>query len=498
MMRTHNVWILVFLAALGCGRLFGTCRAADRPNILFIASDDLRPELGCYGVKHIKSPNIDRLAARGTVFLRAYCQQAVCSPSRTSLMTGLRPDSTKVYDLTTHFRKFCPDVVTLGQNFKNQGYYCVSMGKIYHGGLDDPPTWSEPARKPRNGAGYVSRENTQLIARKRAEGRRQGLKGRALSRKAHGAPYERGEVADNEYFDGALAELGVATMRELKKKHEPFFLAVGFHKPHLPFNSPAKYWAMYPYDKVRLPENPFPPKGVTPFSLTNWGELRAYEGIPKKGDLTEQQTRILRRAYYACVSFTDANIGMLLDGLDENELTENTIVVLWGDHGWKLGEHDSWCKHTNFELDTHAPLIIRAPGQKAPGGTTRALVEFVGIYPTLCELAGIKTPWHLEGASFAKYLDEPDAPSPPAAFSQYPRGRVMGYSIRTDRYRLTVWKDKKTGAVKATELYDHVEDPAENVNLAAAPGHQAVIAKLRKQLESQVAKPSYQKRLADR
>jgi len=324
------------------------------------------------------------------------------------------------------------------------------------------------------------------------------LKGRELSRKAHGAPYERGEVADNEYFDGSLAELGVATMRELKKKHEPFFLAVGFHKPHLPFNSPAKYWAMYPYDKVRLPENPFPPKGVTPFSLTNWGELRAYEGIPKKGDLTEQQTRILRRAYYACVSFTDANIGMLLDGLDENELTENTIVVLWGDHGWKLGEHDSWCKHTNFELDTHAPLIIRAPGQKAPGGTTRALVEFVGIYPTVCELAGIKTPWHLEGASFAKYLDEPDAPSPPAAFSQYPRGRVMGYSIRTDRYRLTVWKDKKTGAVKATELYDHVEDPAENVNLAAAPGHQAVIAKLRKQLESQIAKPSYQKRLADR
>lgn len=497
-MKTGNR-LCAFLLVVTCLACLTTlCCASDRPNVLFIASDDLRPELGCYGVKEIKSPNIDRLAATGTVFLRAYCQQAVCSPSRTSLMTGLRPDSTKIYDLNTHFRKFCPDVVTLGQSFKDQGYYCVSMGKIYHGGLDDLPTWSEPARKPKNGAGYVDKKNTQMVARKRAEGRSKGLRGKDLSRASHGEPFERGEVADNKYFDGSLAELGVAALQELKKKDQPFFLAVGFHKPHLPFNAPAKYWEMYARDKIRLADNPFPPKNVTPFSLTNWGELRAYEGMPSKDDLTEEQARTLRHAYYACVSFTDANIGKLLDELDRSGLAKNTIVVLWGDHGWKLGEHNSWCKHTNFEMDAHAPLIIRVPGQKAPGGKTKALVEFVGIFPTLCDLAGIKTPWHTEGTSFAKYLDTPDAPGPTAAFSQYPRGSVMGYSMRTDRYRFTLWKNKKTGAVTASELYDHVIDPEENDNIAASPENQTLVVALQKTLDAQITKPTYQQRLKDR
>ncbi len=496
-MKIRSLWLLVALIGPACST--STCFAAARPNVLFIAADDLRPELGCYGAEHMKSPNIDRLAATGTVFLRAYCQQAVCSPSRTSLMTGLRPDSTHVYDLQTHFRKFAPDVVTLGQHFKNNGYDCISMGKIYHGGLDDAPTWSEPARRPRKGSGYVTEKNKQLVARKRAAGKRQGLKGKDLSRKARGAPYERGDVEDSEYYDGALAELGVATLRELKDSQQPFFLAVGFHKPHLPFNSPAKYWELYDHDKIQLADNPFPPKGVTPYSLTKWGELRAYDGIPKKGDLTEEQARTLRHAYYACVSFTDANVGKLLDALEQLGLADNTIVVLWGDHGWKLGEHNSWCKHTNFELDTHAPLIIRAPGQKAAGSKTDALVEFVGIFPTLCDLAGIDKPWHLEGNSFTKYLDAPDAPGPRAALSQYPRGRgVMGYSIRTDRYRLTVWKDRKTGEVKAKELYDQVKDPEENKNVAGTPEYQATVTELQTQLENRFSVPTYQQQLEQR
>jgi iduronate 2-sulfatase len=221
---------------------------------------------------------------------------------------------------------------------------------------------------------------------------------------------------------------------------------------------------------------------VTPYSLTTWGEMRAYDGIPAKGDLTEDQARQLKHGYYACVSFTDANVGKLLDELDRLGLADNTIVVLWGDHGWKLGEHNSWCKHTNFENDANAPLIIRAPGQKSPGGKTRALVEFVDIYPTLCDLAGLERPAHLEGTSAAPLLDDPQQPWKPAAFSQYPRGSVMGYSMRTDRYRFTAWKNRKTGQVEALELYDHETDPAENENVAGDADKAELVERLMQQL----------------
>ncbi|EAQ77833.1 iduronate-2-sulfatase [Blastopirellula marina DSM 3645] len=466
--------------------------AADRqPNVLFIAVDDLRTELGCYGASQIHSPNIDRLAAAGTVFTRAYCQQAVCSPSRTSLMTGLRPDSTKVYDLVTHFRKNVPDVVTLGQHFKQNGYYSVSMGKIYHGGYDDPPTWSEPARKPQGGAGYVLAENLQTITDKRNAARAKGLRGVQLSRAARGPATEMADVADNAYADGAVADLAVKSLRELSQRDEPFFLAVGFVKPHLPFNAPKKYWDMYDPAKIELAANPYPPKNVTPYSLTSWGEMRVYDGIPKQGDLSPEKARELKHGYYACISYTDANVGKLLDELDKLKLTDETIVVLWGDHGWKLGEHNSWCKHTNFEDDANAPLIIRAPGQKSPGAKSTALVEFVDIYPTLCELAALPLPQHLEGTSAAPLLDQPDAAWKTAAFSQYPRRQIMGYTMKTDRYRFTAWKNKKSGKVVATELYDHQVDPAENVNVAGLTENAELIVQLQKQLDAgwQAAKP---------
>ncbi|MEX2112276.1 MAG: sulfatase, partial [Pirellulales bacterium] len=321
--------------------------AAERPNVLFIAVDDLRTELSCYSATHIHSPNIDRLAAGGTTFLRAYCQQAVCSPSRSSLMTGLRPDSTKVYDLVTHFRAAVPDVVTLGQHFKNNGYHTVSMGKIYHGGYDDPPTWSEPARRPVGGEGYVTAENKRLIERRRDEARQRGLRGKAAGRAARGTPTEAADVADDAYTDGAIAELGMATLRELQSKDQPFFLAVGFVKPHLPFNAPKRYWNLYDPARIELASNPFPPRGATEYSLTTWGELRRYAGIPDRGPLSDEQTRQLKHGYYAALSFTDANVGKLLGELERLGLLENTIVILWGDHGWKLGEHGGWCKHTN-------------------------------------------------------------------------------------------------------------------------------------------------------
>ena len=472
---------------LSLGLMLGTVmnmHAAEKPNVLFIAIDDLRPELNCYGADHIQSPNIDRLARSGTTFMRAYCQQAVCSPSRTSLMTGLRPDSTGVFDLNTHFRTHVPNVVTLGQHFKQHGYHSVSMGKIYHGGFDDMPTWSEPPRRPRGGEGYVTEANRELLAQRRKVAKQKNLTGKAFSRAVRGSAVEMGDVPDNAYTDGAIADLGVATLAELSSRKEPFFLAVGFLKPHLPFNAPKKYWDLYDPAKIELAENNYPPKNATQYSLTDFGEIRVYGGIPAKGALSPETARELRHAYYACVSYVDANVGKLLDELDRLKIADNTIVVLWGDHGWKLGEHASWCKHTNFEDDAHAPLIVRAPGQQAAGGKTKALVEFVDIYPTLCELAKLPLPKHLEGTSMVPLLDSPEKSWKTAAISQYPRGPVMGYSMRTDRYRFVSWKDTKSGKVMATELYDHQIDPAENNNVAGEKSNAELVSQLQQQLDA--------------
>jgi arylsulfatase A-like enzyme len=456
-------------------------KTASKPNILFFAVDDLRPEIACFGAKHIHSPNLDRLAERGTVFLNAHCQQAVCSPSRTSLMTGLRPDSTRVWDLETHFRDHVPDVVTVSQHFKDNGYHAVSMGKIYHGGYDDVLSWSETARKPAKGSSrYVLPENLKLIREKNKAARAKGLKGKTLSRASRGPATEMADVPDAKYTDGAIAVRAVETLRELKKKEEPFFLAVGFLNPHLPFNSPKKYWNLYDRDKIELAPNPFYPKNAYEKALSrNFGEIRVYEGIPEKGPIPDDQALTLKHGYYAAVSFIDACVGKVLNELEQLGLAENTVVVLWGDHGWKLGEHGAWCKHSNVRNDTYAPIILAAPGQKSPGGKTDAPVEFVDIYPTLCDLAGLDKPAHLEGDSFAPLLDKPDRPWKRAAFSQYPRGNIMGYSMTAENHRLTLWVERdNTEKVVFTELYDQNRDPQENENVAGNPEYASVLEKL--------------------
>ena len=440
--------------------------ARSQPNVLFIAVDDLRPELRCFGCKHIHSPNLDKLASRGTVFLNAHCQQAVCSPSRTSLMTGLRPDSTKVWDLNTHFRDHVPDVVTVSQHFKDHGYRSISMGKIYHGGFDDALSWSEPALKPGTGSRYVLEKNITRMDEKKRAAREKGLKGKDLSRASRGPPTELAEVKDEKYSDGALAALAVQTIQQLSNTDQPFFLAVGFQNPHLPFNSPKHYWELYEPQAIDLATNPFVPKNSYSKALTTFGELRNYEGIPAKGPLDKETSKKLRHGYYAAVSFIDACIGRVLRGLEESGLSENTIVVVWGDHGWKLGEHGCWCKHTNVQLDTRSPLIMVAPQQKSAGQAIASPVEFVDIYPTLCDLAGFEKPGHLEGDSFAELLQNPSGPRKRAAFSQYPRGNIMGYSMTTDRFRYTEWVDqKKDNEVVFAELYDHQDDPQENENV---------------------------------
>jgi len=464
--------------------------AGKRPNVLFIAVDDLKPELNCYGATHIKSPNLDRLAATGMMFTRAYCQQAVCSPSRTSLMTGLRPDSARVYDLTTHFRKNVPDVVTLPEHFSRNGYATISMGKIYHGGLDDKASWNTPTPKVAGGS-YVSAEVRAYQAARRQEGQKKGLKGVRLYNYTAGPPVECADVPDDAYRDGGLAAAAVTALGTLNRKQQPFFLAVGFLKPHLPFAAPKRYWDMYRRDELVLADNPDAPRNAPRIAMHTFGELRSYQGMPKKGMLSDDQARELVHGYYACVSFVDAQIGKVLDELDRLGLRNNTLVVVWGDHGWHLGDHGLWCKHTNFESAARAPMLVRVPGTSSAGAACHALTEFVDIYPSLCELAGLPVPAHVEGTSFAPLIRDPQRPWKQAAFSQYPRGSVMGYSMRTDRYRYTEWI-RKGGEVEAVELYDHENDPAENLSLAPLPEHGDLVKRLGEQLHRgwRAARPS--------
>ena len=513
------------LLALLCLLGVAPARAADatpqRPNVLFLVVDDLRPELGCYGKDYIKSPNIDGLAKQGIVFNRAYCQQAVCSPSRSSVMTGTRPDTTHVWDLVTHFRAALPEVVTLGQQFKNNGYFVQGMGKIYHGSLDDPATWSVPWQTPKAPvyalpadialAGGDNAEPTDedgpdntgadpksyTVPKNKATGKgtvasapasekkpKTGKKAKVGSKaNSRGPIYECADVPDNTFEDGKVADLAVKTLGEISQKTEPFFLAVGFRKPHLPWVAPKKYWDLYDPAKIDLAPNPYLPKDAPSYAINpNDGEPRSYKGIPASGHVPDEIARTLKQAYFAGVSYTDAQIGRVLAELDRLGLRKNTIVILWGDHGWKLGEHDAWGKHTNVENDTNAPLILSAPGRKAAGAHSDALVEFVDMYPTLCDLAGLPLPGHLEGTSLKPLLDDPQRPWKSAAFSQYPRnqlGGVMGYSMRTDRYRFTVWVGREDHTkIEAMELYDHQSDPQENVNVAKLPANAALVERL--------------------
>ncbi len=501
-MISRRQFLRAGIAAAACALVpsaLATLAGAEKRklNVLFIAVDDLRPELGCYGVKDMKTPNIDALAARGTLFERAYCQQAVCSPSRTSLLTGLRPDTTRIYDLQTHFRLTIPNAVTLPEYFKQHGYHTQGLSKIFHGGLDDPQSWSVPHWKPKTPQ-YASAGIRDDIAKrlKEAQTQSEDVTAHVLQRdpktgiplkvarpkiRVNGPPWECADVPDNALIDGATADHAIEVMRQIKDK--PFFLAVGFLKPHLPFVAPKKYFDEYPLDKVKLADNPHPPKDCTEFSLAHWGELRNYKGMPKKGDMPDKEARELRRAYYAAASFTDAQIGRVIGELDKLGLRDNTVIVLWGDHGWQLGEHSEWCKHTNFEVATHAPLIISAPGMK-PGVQTTRFAEFVDIYPTLCDLCGLPAPKELEGTSLKPLMADPKRPWKSAAFSQYPRpGNIMGHSIRTDRYRYAEWAEPGKEPA-ARELYDHKLDPEENVNTADLPASKAVVAELSRKLKA--------------
>jgi iduronate 2-sulfatase len=492
-----------------------------KPNILFIAVDDLKPILGCYGDKLVKTPNIDRLAKRGTVFKTNYCQQAVSGPTRASLMTGMRPDFTGVWDLATKMRDVNPDILSMPQYFISQGYQTAGIGKIYDNRcVDDDldkPSWSIPYYKgsdkyfPKSTgkpeSGYQLPETKALFAKYRAEGQGKGLKGTELNdyiAKLIKPSVECADVPDNAYNDGANVLYAKDILAELSKGGKPFFFAVGFIKPHLPFVAPKKYWDLYKREEMPLAPFREKAKNSPEIGYHTAAELNAYSDIPPIASFSDQKVGMdlpvdkqkeLIHGYYAATSYTDAQVGILLNTLDSLGLSDNTIIVLWGDHGWHLGDHNLWCKHTNFEQATRAPLLISAPWIKP--SATNSPSEFIDIFPTLCELSGLSVPGTLDGKSLVPVMKDPKKSVKDFAVSQYPRpanqienarlgwskGEFMGYSIRTEQYRYTIWmkdffrstRPFNKDLVVASELYDYKKDPNETVNVADDKKYESVV-----------------------
>lgn len=473
-----------------------------KKNVLFLVADDMRPQVGAYYGPDFPSPiypkmhtpNLDKLASKSLLLKRAHAQQAVCSPSRTSLLTGRRPDTTHVYDLVTYWRKSGGNFTTIPEYFKQNGYHTVGMGKIFHPGVasdrDDPISWSEPYwHAPANRTFWrdFGKEHSWFAVNSSMK-------------------EEHGLLPDEQIGDHALETLRRLT-NCVKTGQQPFFLAVGFHKPHLPFIIPQEFYDLYPYSDIRLPNNAYAPWNMPDIAWSKNNELRnGYEDIKSLNasgsintTLPDKVVMSLRRAYYAATSFTDNQIGRVLDELDSLGLSDNTLVSFLGDHGWHLGEHGEWCKWTNFELATHAPLMIHVPGITDKGIITEALTEFVDLFPTLVDLAGLpemqicpvnssSIELCTEGLSMVPLMENPNRQWKPRVFSQIPRRgeKIMGYTMRTDRFRYAEWAEF-SGSPKympnwdklyGVELYDHYMDPEENINQASNPDLEPVAKQL--------------------
>jgi uncharacterized sulfatase len=442
---------LVVLTLISLFTASAAGQADNRKNVLFIVSDDLNCSLGCYGDPQVLTPNLDRLAASGTRFDRAYCQFPLCNPSRTSFMTGLRPDSNGVFENSTQFRSTVPDVATLPQWFQKHGYFAARVGKIYHygvpgqigtSGLDDPPSWDQvinPKGRDKTDEGLVINYMPN-----------RGLGGTLCWLDADGS--------DEEQTDGICVD---ETIRLLEAHRQgPFFIAAGIYRPHVPCIAPKKYFDLYPLESITLAEEPDdPPAGVPPAALAV---------KPANYGLDDDSLKRFKRAYLASISFADVQVGRLLDVLDRLGLADNTIVVFFGDHGWLLGEHGQWQKMCLFEQSARVPLVIRAPGAAGAGKPCNRTVELVDLYPTLADLCGLESPGHVEGESLRPLLEDPQQSWPFPAYTQVTRGgrnseaRFMGRSVRTERWRYTEWDEGRQG----TELYDHQLDPGEMSNLA--------------------------------
>jgi iduronate 2-sulfatase len=446
-----------------------TAKGADKPNVLFIAIDDLRPMLNCYGEEHMVTPNIDKLAKSSLLFTQAYCMVPTCGASRASMMTGLRPTHHRFVNYLTRVSEDAPKTTTLNTHFKNHDYTTISNGKIYHHPDDQAHGWSEPAWRPKGISTYQHPESLRIVEERK----------KIKSRRNRGPAFESADVEDDAYADGRIALKTINDLRRLKKAGKPFFLASGFFKPHLPFVAPQKYWDLYDFDKIQLPETYHVPENAPSISIHSSGELRSYAGIPPKGPIDDMTARKLIHGYYACVSYTDAQVGRILNELERLDLAKETIVVLWSDHGWNLGEHTLWCKHSCYETSMHIPLIIRVPGVTS-GQTTAALVESIDLYPTLSELCGLESPHHLTGRSVVPLFSNPDQSWKEFAIGRYKQGDTL----RTAEYRYTEYT-QPTGKMLGRMLYDHRADAEEDHNVIDQKSLSSEIDELGKLLNAQ-------------
>lgn len=482
-MRTRL--LAVILAAL-----FASAAAGAPKNVLFIVADDLNCAIGPYGDAAAKTPNLDRLAARGLTFERAYCQQAVCNPSRSSFLTGLRPDTVGVDDLRKYFRETAAGgstLITLPQHFKNHGYFCQDIGKIFHnmGETQDRRSWSidEVFFKGTHA------DDTVFANTPPAKGE---------EKPTYKAPVSEAlDVPDTAYRDGQIANFAAALIRDRAGSEQPFFLAVGFWRPHLPFVAPKKYWDLHDPDKIPKRSPASPPAGAPEIAMHASREIHGYGLVPDDREFTEAEIRHYRHGYYAAISFMDAQLGEILDALEDSGQADDTIVVFTSDHGFHIGEHTLWGKTSNFELDARVPLIIASPEHASSRGkSTAALAELVDLFPTLADLAGIADdlPKRLEGVSLAPVVADPSASVKDAAFTQHQQPfygsrenwKAVGYSIRTDRWRYTEWRPLDGVELVERELYDHENDPGETHNLANTADRSEVVDELAARLAKTV------------
>jgi iduronate 2-sulfatase len=468
------VFSLLFLA------LTWDILAGSKPNVLFIAVDDLRMNLGCYGDEVAVTPNIDRLAGKSVRFNRAYCQFASCNASRASLLTGQRPDTISVYNLNTNYRDTAPDVVTLPQHFKEQGYHTEAVGKVLHNYYtsirDNDLSWSVPARfdKLSHFTDYALEENIPLVKGKKT------------------IVAELADVGDDAYYDGEITEDAIRTIERLSTQDQPFFLAVGFMKPHSPYNAPKKYWDLYQREDMKALSSVTRPDGMSELNWWESREIRTFPDVPSDGLIPSEKEARMRHGYYAATSYLDANIGRVLEALDTSGVADNTIIVFWSDHGYHLGENRHWSKVTLRELDAQVPLLVSVPGSL--GTTTDAIVEYVDLYPTLSELCDLTDPVGLDGRSFLKVLKNPGAEFRSAALTQVCRPwsnnvpiETMGYSIRTPGYRFTQWVDHNTKTILSEEIYDLKEDLYQRNNLIKQSGISDVVSAHRKLLKQKLS-----------
>ena len=467
--------------------------ASPKPNILFIAIDDLKPTIGAYG-SEVPTPAMDEIAAKGTTFMNAHCQQAICGPSRASVMTGKYPDFTQVWDLKTKIRDIHPNIVTLTQYFIKYGYHAAGVGKIFDPrSVDkgaDSASWSErftqtwhlkynaKIGKP---IGHYHNPKSKSLSKGDKNSNWGAVNKKLFANNAWPA-VEALDVPDDAYDDGAIATHAVKSLANLAKKKPPFFLAVGFKKPHLPFVAPEKYWDLIDPENISLESYQKKPQGAPNYAIHDFSELRSYNGIPTEGPVDPDTQRNLIHGYYACVAYIDAQIGKILDQLKKQGLEKNTVIVLWGDHGWHLGDHGLWCKHTNYEQATRVPLIVSIPDGFRQ--VTSMPTELVDLFPTLCALSNLPIPDYIDGINLAPLIRGTDTFVNPRSFamSQFPRGKKMGYALRDKRYRFVAWFDtggkgaSQSDVIESSELYDYTADPHEQRNLVKDAQYQ-IIAK---------------------